>query len=62
MLSQEIKVWRSSGNSVVNCNLAHKLSNEDTVSSKTNDASLKWCSVSLSDVIFRGKRLEASVF
>lgn len=50
------------GNSVVNCNLAHKLSNEDTVSSKTNDASLKWCSVSLSDVIFRGKRLEASVF
>lgn len=50
------------GNSVVNSNLAHKLDNENTIDVKTNDIPLKWCSVSLSDVIFRGKRLEASVF
>lgn len=50
------------GNSVVNSNLAHKLDNENTIDVETNDIPLKWCSVSLSDVIFRGKRLEASVF
>lgn len=47
---------------MVNSNLAHKLDNENTIDVKTNDIPLKWCSVSLSDVIFRGKRLEASVF
>ena len=47
---------------MVNCNLAHKLDNENTIDVETNDIPLKWCSVSLSDVIFRGKRLEASVF
>jgi len=47
---------------VVNSNLAHKLDNENTIDVETNDIPLKWCSVSLSDVIFRGKRLEASVF
>lgn len=50
------------GHSVVNSNLAHKLDNENTIDVGTNDIPLKWCSVSLSDVIFRGKRLEASVF
>lgn len=50
------------GCSVVNSNLAHKLDNENAIDVKTNDIPLKWCSVSLSDVIFRGKRLEASVF
>lgn len=50
------------GNSVVNSNLAHKLDNENAIDVETNDIPLKWCSVSLSDVISRGKRLEASVF
>lgn len=50
------------GYSVVNSNSAHKLDNENTIDVETNDIPLKWCSVSLSDVIFRGKRLEASVF
>lgn len=50
------------GNSMVNSNLAHKLDNKNTIDVETNDIPLKWCSVSLSDVIFRGKRLEASVF
>lgn len=50
------------GNSVVNSNLAHKLDNENIIGVKTDDVPLKWCSVSLSDVISRGKRLEASVF
>lgn len=50
------------GNSVVNSNLAHKLDNKNTIDVEINDIPLKWCSVSLSDVIFRGKRLEASVF
>lgn len=47
---------------MVNSNLAHKLDNKNTIDVETNDIPLKWCSVSLSDVIFRGKRLEASVF
>lgn len=47
---------------MVNSNLAHKLDNENTIDVETNDIPLKWCSVPLSDVIFRGKRLEASVF
>ena len=50
------------GNSVVNSNLAHKLDNKNTIDVKTNDIPLKWSSVPLSDVISRGKRLEASVF
>lgn len=50
------------GNSVVNSNLAHKLGNKNTIDVKTNDIPLKWSSVPLSDIISRGKRLEASVF
>lgn len=37
---------------MVNSNLAHKLDNENTIDVETNDIPLKWCSVSLSDVIF----------
>lgn len=48
------------GNSVVNSNLSNK--SENNLNSKTADTPLKWCSVSLSDIISRGKRLEASVF
>lgn len=48
------------GNSVVNSNLSNKF--ENNLNSKIAGTSLKWCSVSLSDVISRGKRLEASVF
>lgn len=48
------------GNSVVNSNLSNKF--ENNLNSKTAGTPLKWCSVSLSDVISRGKRLEASVF
>lgn len=50
------------GNSVVNSNLANESDNKNILSLKTVDTPLKWCSVSLSDVISRGKRLEASVF
>ena len=48
------------GNSVVNSNLSNK--SENSLSLKKVDTPLKWCSISLSDVISRGKRLEASVF
>lgn len=47
---------------VVNTNLAYELNGEDITNAKIADVPLKWCSVSLSDVISRGKRLEASVF
>lgn len=47
---------------MVNSNLAYKLNYEDVTSVKVDEAPLKWCSVSISDVISRGKRLEASVF
>lgn len=50
------------GNSVVTSNLAHKSVDENIISLKTVDIPLKWCSVTLSDVLSRGKRLEASVF
>ena len=43
---------------MVKSNLAYKIQPEQT----TTETPLKWCSVSLSDVVFRGKRLEASVF
>lgn len=47
---------------VVNTNLAYELNGEEITNVKVSDTHLKWCSVSLSDVISRGKRLEASVF
>ncbi len=50
------------GLGVVNSNLAYKQNDEDGTGAKADGTFLKWCSVSLSDVISRGKRLEASFF
>ncbi len=47
---------------MVNSNLAYKYSSTGTAETMIKDSPLKWCSVSLSDVISHGKRLEASVF
>ena len=47
---------------MVNSNLAYKYSSTGTADTVIKDSPLKWCSVSLSDVISHGKRLEASVF
>ena len=47
---------------MVNTNLAYKDKVPEIVTPIINEAPLKWCSVSLSDVVSRGKRLEASVF
>ena len=47
---------------MVNSNLAHKTEPISEIGVVVNDSPLKWCSVSLSDVLSRGKRLEASVF
>lgn len=45
---------------MVNSNLAYQ--DIEIEIPQIKDEPVKWCSVSLSDVIFRGKRLEASVF
>lgn len=47
---------------MVNSNLAHKVKPVSAPKVVVNERPLKWCSVSLSDVVSRGKRLEASVF
>lgn len=47
---------------MVNSNLAYKVERTVETTVVINDEPLKWCSVSLSDVLSRGKRLEASVF
>lgn len=47
---------------MVNGNLAYKLNNASGEEVVVNEAPLKWCSITLSDVVSRGKRLEASVF
>ena len=46
---------------MVNSNLAYK---QETIvqEAEVKESPVKWCSVSLSDVVARGKRLEASVF
>ena len=43
-------------------NLAYSIQNNSSEKELTKEYPLKWCSVSLNDVISRGKRLEASVF
>ena len=43
-------------------NLARKLDNAPKAEIEISEAPVKWCSVSLSEVVERGKRLEASVF
>ena len=47
---------------MVNSNLAYKTDAILEPEVDINESPLKWCSVSLSDVVSRGKRLEASVF
>ncbi len=47
---------------MVNSTLAVKNQPDESLKVVVNEAPLKWCSVSLSDVVNRGKRLEASVF
>ena len=47
---------------MVNGNLAYKFNDASDEEIIINESPLKWCSVTLSDVVSRGKRLEASVF
>lgn len=47
---------------MVNDNLAHKEYESFNTELNIQESPIKWCSVSLSDVVSRGKRLEASVF
>ena len=47
---------------MVNTSLAVNKQSDDELKFVINEAPLKWCSVSLSDVVNREKRLEASVF
>lgn len=47
---------------MVNSNLAYKTDAVPEPKVVISESPLKWCSVSLSDVVSRGKRLEASVF
>lgn len=49
---------------MVNDNLAYELEHPSDIVSEieVQESPIKWCSVTLSDVINRGKRLEASVF
>lgn len=48
---------------MVNSNLAYKTPVETSLQEvQVSEKPVKWCSVSLSDVVSRGKRLEASVF
>lgn len=53
---------KAGGFVVVNNNLRNMHNDQDASNIKANESPIKWCSVSLSDVISRGKRLEASVF
>ena len=43
-------------------NLARKMNTAPETEVHISESPIKWCSVSLSDMISRGKRLEASVF
>lgn len=47
---------------VVNSNLAFNLKETDAISVRDTDTPLKWCSVSLSEVISAGKRIDATTF
>ena len=47
---------------MVNSNLAIAVDQTPIMEIEVNEQPVKWCSVSLSDVVSRGKRLEASVF
>lgn len=47
---------------MVNDNLAHQIVATPECEIVINEAPVKWCTVSLSEIIERGKRLEASVY
>lgn len=47
---------------MVTSNLAHRIEEHDEEKIVAHESPVKYCSVALSDVIARGKRLEASVF
>ena len=47
---------------MVTSNLAYKEHTLVEPEAVVNESSIKWCTVALSDVVARGKRLEASVF
>lgn len=47
---------------MVTSNLAFKEKNSIEPEVVVNESPVKWCAVALSDVVARGKRLEASVF
>lgn len=47
---------------MVNTNLAYQSTISPVAETTIKEIPVKWCSVSLSDVVSRGKRLEASVF
>lgn len=47
---------------MVNSNLARAVDPAPIMEIEVNEQPVKWCSVSLSDVVSRGKRLEASVY
>lgn len=50
------------GISVVNSNLAHSLSFDGIAETKIDEVPVKWCSVSLSEIIAAGKRIDATTF
>lgn len=50
------------GGIIVVDNLARKLDNIPEPEIEVNETPIKWCSVSLAEMVKRGKRLEASVF
>lgn len=47
---------------MVNGNLAHKFVKSSESEIKIDEMPVKWCTVSLSEIVKRGKRLEASVY
>jgi type I restriction enzyme S subunit len=55
-------VEKAGGIGMVTSNLAFKEKNSIEPEVVVNESPVKWCAVALSDVVARGKRLEASVF
>jgi type I restriction enzyme S subunit len=55
-------VEKAGGIGMVTSNLAFKEENSIEPEVVVNESPVKWCAVALSDVVARGKRLEASVF
>lgn len=53
---------KAGGIIVVNSNLAYKTEQTYITETIKTNSPLKWCTVSLSDIVSRGKRLEARVF